>query len=488
MKSRGGAWLQSADQALFGSAARWQPRGIDAVVPRLTRAADHGLLWAGVAATLAVIGGERERRAALRGLVSLGLASAVANGPVKWAVRRPRPGLESVPAIRQLVKQPRTSSFPSGHSASAAAFATGVALESPVAAVPIALLAGGVAYGRVHTGVHYPSDVAVGILLGAGCALAVRRSWPTRPPRAVAAAAPAGDAPALPDGRGLVAVVNAASGPKEDADELRSRVLEELPAAEVVICGEGEDIVAALEDAAGRADVLGVAGGDGTVNAAAGSALRRGIPLAIFPAGTLNHFAADLGVCDVDDTIRALRAGDAVEVAVATAGPDLEFLNTFSIGLYPDLVRRREARERVVGKWPALALALAEVLGRAAPTTIELDGEQRDVWLLFGGNGRYHPDGFAPSWRERLDEGVVDIRVVDANHRWARTRLVAAVLTGRLGRCRVYSERAVHAARLRFVDEPTPRLARDGEWSEAPEELTLTVADRQLVVYRPAAP
>lgn len=480
--------MRNLDQRLFSAAARRQTRGLDTVVPRLTRAADHGGLWFAVAAGLAATGRERERRAALRGLVSMGVASAVANGPVKWTVRRPRPGLESVPSIRHLAKQPGTSSFPSGHSASAAAFATGIALESWPAAAPIALLAGGVAYGRVHTGVHYPSDVAAGVLLGAGCALAVRRSWPSRPERAGAASAPAAQAPALPGGQGLVTVVNAGSGTKEDADELRDRIRQALPAAEVVVCGEGEDVSAALDSAAERAVVLGVAGGDGTVNAAAGLALQRGLPLAVFPAGTLNHFAADLGVGDVSDTIRALQAGDAVQISVATAGPQLYFLNTFSIGLYPELVRRREAREQVLGKWPALAVALAEVLRRAAPTTVELDGERRDVWLLFGGNGRYHPDGFAPSWRERLDDDIVDLRVVDAARPWARSRLIAAVLTGRLGRCRVYTEQVKNLTRLRFVDEPSPRLARDGEWSNAPEELTLTVAPDRLTVYRPAAP
>jgi len=437
---------------------------------------------------VALIGGERERRAALRGIVSLGLASAIANGPVKWVVRRPRPGLDSVPPLRRLLKQPGTSSFPSGHSASAAAFATGVALESSRAAVPVALLAAGVAYSRPYLGMHYPSDVAAGVLLGAGCALLVRNSWPTSPERAAAAVTATAQAPSVSDGQGLVVVVNARSGAADDASALRDRLLQEFPAAEVIVCGEDEDVVAALQGAADRAAVLGVAGGDGTVNVAAGLALQRKLPLAVFPTGTLNHFAADLGVNDVRDTIRALRAGEAVEVSVATAGPGLHFLNTFSIGLYPDLVRRREARERVLGKWPALAVALTEVLGRADPTTIELDGVPRHVWLLFGGNGRYHPAGFAPSWRERLDEDVVDIRIVDAARPWARSRLVAAVLTGRLGRCRVYTEQVTPGTRLRFVDEPDPRLARDGEWSEAPAELVLGIIPDRLPVYRPAAP
>jgi len=483
---RVGARWRAADERLFDAATRWQLPVVDAVAPRLTRWADHGVLWMAVAGALALAGGERERRAALRGMVSLGVASAVANGPAKWTVRRSRPGLDAVPTLRRLTRQPRTSSFPSGHSASAAGFATGVAMESPAAAVPVVVLAAGVAYGRVHTGVHYPGDVAAGVLLGAGCALLVRRSWPTRPARAGAARARSTDAPALSDGAGLIVVVNTGSGRADDADALSERLGNALPAAEVMVCGEGDDVAAVCDAAAGRARVLGVAGGDGTINTAAGAALDHDRPLAVFPSGTLNHFAGDLGISDVDDTVEAIRAGAAVHIDVATAGPGLHFLNTFSIGLYPELVRRREARERVIGKWPALAVALAEVLGRANPTTIEIDGEERCVWLLFGGNGRYHPAGFAPSWRERLDEGVVDVRIVDATSPLARTRLVAAVLTGALGRCRVYSEEVVSATRLRFVDDPAPRLARDGEWSDAPQELTVSVDERRLVVYRPA--
>jgi undecaprenyl-diphosphatase len=61
---------------------------------------------------------------------------------------------------------PTTHSFPSGHSASAFAFATGVAHQLPPVAAPLYALAGVVGYSRVHTGVHYPGDVVVGALLG----------------------------------------------------------------------------------------------------------------------------------------------------------------------------------------------------------------------------------------------------------------------------------------------------------------------------------
>jgi diacylglycerol kinase family enzyme/membrane-associated phospholipid phosphatase len=486
--------LHAIDRRLFAAAARRPSRRLDGVVPRLTATADRGGLWLGVAAALALTG-EKGRRAALRGVVSLSAASAVANGPVKWVVRRPRPGLDDVPLIRQLTTQPRTSSFPSGHSASAAAFATGVTLESPARAVPVLVAAAGVAYGRVHTGVHYPSDVLAGVLLGAGCAFLVRRSWPAPPARSAAVAAPPIAAPALPDGDGLVVVVNAGAGAvagagasagstADAAADLRDEICRRLPRARVVLCAEGDRIGDGLAEAARGARVLGVAGGDGTVNCAAGIAMDHGLPLAVFPAGTLNHFAGDLGVDSVADVAESVATGAAVQVCVATAGDDLHFLNTFSIGVYPELVRRREARESLLGKWPALAVALAEVLGRAEPTRLEIDGVRRDVWLLFGGNGRYHPKGFAPSWRERLDESVVDVRMVDAAQPWARTRLVLAVLVGGLGRSRVYQEEVVERMRLRVLDGE-PELARDGESQPARRDLELRIDDRALTVYRP---
>ena len=63
---------------------------------------------------------------------------------------------------------PDSTSFPSGHAASAFAFAYAVGRHLPELAVPIRLLAGGVAYSRVHTGVHYPGDVVIGAIVGAG--------------------------------------------------------------------------------------------------------------------------------------------------------------------------------------------------------------------------------------------------------------------------------------------------------------------------------
>jgi diacylglycerol kinase family enzyme/membrane-associated phospholipid phosphatase len=479
-------WLARAhevDQALFERAATLHAPALDAVLPRLTRSADHSVLWLGVATALAASRGRR-RRAAVRGLLSLALASATANVPAKLAVRRARPHRGPVPLPRQLRRQPSSSSFPSGHSASAAAFATGVALETPALAAPVGLLAAGVAYGRVHTGVHYPGDVAAGLALGGAAALALTRVWPVRPDRPAVASPALSKAPALTDGEGLVLVVNSSAG--SSPTDLEERVRAALPRAEVVVV-DGPDVGEALEQAADRAAVLGVCGGDGTVSCAAAVALEHDLPLAVFPGGTLDHFAGELGLSSVDDVIDALRDGEAAEVSVGSAAADgdgLTFLNTFALGVYPDLVRVRERYEDALGKWPALVVALVQVLGRATPLVVEVDGKPRRLWTLFAGNGRYHPDGFAPSWRERLDAGCLDVRLLYADAPLARTRLVAAVLTGRLGRSRVHEQQVV--ARLEVRSDGPLRIARDGESHDGPSHLRLHTTSRSLVVYRPS--
>lgn len=312
--------LHRSDLALFQNLAgrHWPAAG--PVLPRLSRSANHGLLWFGAAAGIAAFGGSaRARRAALRGIASLAVASAAINTVGKGAVRRERPILDAVPVIRQLKRQPVTTSFPSGHAASAAAFATGVALESKGWGAVVAPLALSVAASRVYTGVHYPSDVLAGAALGVGAAFALRGVVPTRG-QLPAPGRPPADAPALPDGQDLVVVVNQESG---TATATASLVRDALPNAEVVECPPSM-LSDELEKAARRGRALGVCGGDGTVNRAAAVAAVHGLPLAVFPGGTLNHFAYDLGIETVADVCSALSAGSAVRVDVGRFRPGPE--------------------------------------------------------------------------------------------------------------------------------------------------------------------
>jgi membrane-associated phospholipid phosphatase len=166
------AALHRWDAELFRRTAQRHDPVLDLVLPALSRAADHSRLWLAAAALLALSG---RRRAAASGLAAVTLASTTTNIAVKLAVGRERPPVAAVPAGRRLRRQPVTTSFPSGHSASAAAFAVAAAREAPGAAMPLWGLAAAVAWSRVWTGVHYPGDVAAGAAIGIAAAAALRR-------------------------------------------------------------------------------------------------------------------------------------------------------------------------------------------------------------------------------------------------------------------------------------------------------------------------
>jgi undecaprenyl-diphosphatase len=157
--------LQRADQRLMTRFGRSRSPALDRFLVAITRAANYSRLWLLIAAALAVLGGRRGRRAAGRGVIAVAIAAAIANGPAKLLVRRRRPPWGSSAA---LIPMPRSTSFPSGHSATAFAFATAVSAELPSLAPVLVPLACTVAYSRVYTGVHYPSDVAAGVAIGIG--------------------------------------------------------------------------------------------------------------------------------------------------------------------------------------------------------------------------------------------------------------------------------------------------------------------------------
>jgi undecaprenyl-diphosphatase len=167
-------WLDDAqrvDVALYAAIAQTPTPALDRAMARLSRAADYSRLSLVSAAVLAASGGRRGRRAATMGLASVASTASLVNLGFKPLGRRRRPDrtTEQVPVARH-VRMPSSTSFPSGHSAAAFAFATGVGHVLPPAAIPLRGLAALVAYSRVHTGVHYPGDVVAGALIGTGLA------------------------------------------------------------------------------------------------------------------------------------------------------------------------------------------------------------------------------------------------------------------------------------------------------------------------------
>src|SRR4051812_26425704 len=165
------AELIRLDAAVYSAIADTRTPVLDRILRGVSRAADHSKLWLASAGLLALAGGPRGRRAAVDGLASVGLTSAVVNGLLKPPAGRRRP--DRAPPrgpVGRRVRMPPTRSVPSRHAASAFAFAAGVRAEAPQARMVLNLAAAVVAYSRVHTGVHYPGDVLVGSLTGAGLA------------------------------------------------------------------------------------------------------------------------------------------------------------------------------------------------------------------------------------------------------------------------------------------------------------------------------
>ncbi|MDD7964541.1 bifunctional phosphatase PAP2/diacylglycerol kinase family protein [Actinomycetospora lemnae] len=488
---------------------------------RLDRTADRGLLWAVVAGGLMASGRGPRRRAGVRGVMAAAATSAIAHALAKPLLPR---------ALRHVAERscravgappPRGRRFPSAHAASSTAFVTAAGMESPLLGGVLAPVAIGVSTARVVLGERTVEDVVAGAGLGIGVALLTRRWWPVVR-HAPARARPAGDAPALGDGAGLVVVANSSAGtpgPLETLGQIVAPVIgvgdtdgepeppappseihEVLPRAQVIVPEPGIDFVDEVEAALDRptADgteprAIGVAGGDGSVAALAGLAQRRRVPLMVLPEGTLNHFARDVGIDDTPTALTAAREGDAVLVDVGvvdiTAGDEGEtrsvaFVNTASLGGYPDMVRLRESWEERWGKWPSAAFALVRVLAEASPLVVELDGKRRTIWLLFVGNGGYEPRGMAPLFRPRLDARVLDVRFLRADVPFSRTRFVVSVLAGTLSRSRVYVANTRTRLSVRVVGPPVG-LATDGEVQPDADRFVFRIAPGAIPVYRP---
>jgi len=132
-RRRAARWsgLRGLDERLMSRSADARSKILDGTLVALTRAASYSRLWLLIAGVLAFSGRERARRAAADGLLATAIAAVIVNGPAKLLVRRRRPSRPSSPP---LIVMPRTSSFPSGHSASAFAFATGASCAWPLLA------------------------------------------------------------------------------------------------------------------------------------------------------------------------------------------------------------------------------------------------------------------------------------------------------------------------------------------------------------------
>lgn len=262
------------------------------------------------------------------------------------------------------------------------------------------------------------------VLLSTVCARAALRpeeAWARMP-----------EYPAAPPRRPFLIMNPRSGGGKVARFDLRRRA-EELGAEVVMLDGPGTvDVEALARDAAARgADLLGVAGGDGTQALVAGVAAEHGLPFLVISAGTRNHFAMDLGL-DRSDPVGSLAAlTDGVELRIDLARINRRpFVNNASFGVYAEIVRdpayRDDKAATVLEKLPDL---LSGHSGQRL--TVEIDGVEivAPQAVLVSNNPYGTSDLAGLNRRDRLDRGVLGIVTVSVAGTGAAIGLLARTRT-----------------------------------------------------------
>jgi diacylglycerol kinase family enzyme len=279
-------------------------------------------------------------------------------------------------------------------------------------------------------------------------------------------------------------VANPAAG--SGADELAARATAALNDVRTIQLTRGSDLAREIAGAIDEGRTIIACGGDGTVNATAQHVAGTQGILGILPGGTVNHFARDLGVRHPDTAISTLAEGRRVTVDVGRAG-DRVFVNNVGFGMYPEIVREREHREVSEGRWPALLASAVRVMMDFDPLegTIAADGKVRPLAAteVFVGNNRFSTSPASVGRRERLDEGVLDLRVM-RTHAGVLGRAREGWRTAAARPRRIVS----FAARRVDVSLRQPRLmAMDGEQEAERADISLRSDPAALRVLAPAA-
>ena len=250
---------------------------------------------------------------------------------------------------------------------------------------------------------------------------------------------------------------------------------------------DDRDTAALIRAHAGKVDRVVLAGGDGTMNAAAPALLETGLPFAIIPLGTGNDLARTLGVPeDPAEAARVAAEGRLRAIDVALAN-DVPFFNVASIGFGVELTRAltRDAKRR----WGKLgyAVAAARVLARMRPfsATIRCGDEvvrSRTIHVAVG-NGRHYGGGLTVSPGASIDDHVLDVYAVTQGRLREHVSIARLLRTGHL----VEHERVHHltARRIRLVTDEPLDVNLDGEVA-ATTPATFEVDRNALHVVVPA--
>jgi diacylglycerol kinase family enzyme len=229
------------------------------------------------------------------------------------------------------------------------------------------------------------------------------------------------------------------------------------------------------------------AGGDGTISSVASALVETDTPLGVLPLGTRNHLAKDLGLpLDLPGAARVIARGQVRRIDAARVN-DRVFLNNSSVGLYPQMVRHREAQEEQLGRGRGLAMLVAavSVLRRFPLVRVRIGAEDqslpRTCPFVFVGNNRYEMRLLRLGERPRLDEGRLSVYLTRRTGRFALLKLAAMGVVGLLDPERDFE--SLHAPEV-WVESAKRRLrvSVDGEVIELASPLHYRILPRALAV------
>ena len=230
--------------------------------------------------------------------------------------------------------------------------------------------------------------------------------------------------------------LNRNSGTRADTDDLIAAA--RAADVEVVEVAPSVDCVREIRARAARGGKLFIAaGGDGTVHHVVQGVAQTDAVLAVIPIGTYNHFARDLGIpLDWREALDVALNGQPRRIDAGRIN-DRFFINNLSLGLYPELVARREEHGRDYPRWRARLYALYTTLRKFPHVTLMVETPvQQEVirtHVFMVSNNSYDLDRMgveAP--RETLTEGKLSVYWLSHRSRWQLARLVARYMAGRV--------------------------------------------------------
>jgi diacylglycerol kinase family enzyme len=291
-----------------------------------------------------------------------------------------------------------------------------------------------------------------------------------------------------------VAIVNASSGATAD-DDAAKRLLDILQARQLSWAiwparGGGELSALAQKAVESDAEIVVAGGGDGTLNAVASRLAGTNKVFGVLPLGTLNHFAKDLNIpLELGAAVDNIVAGAVSRVDVGEVNGRV-FLNNSSIGLYPQIVLRRDLqRKHGRPKWIAFLSALFRTMKQYAAFRVYVtaDGRRftRRTPILFVGNNEYQIEGRSLGARRCLDTGRLCLYVLHNTGPWGLFKFAARALIRRAWRVNDFD-----ALQAVGIDVETKRkrlrVALDGEVVDMDTPLRYRIRSGALQIIAPA--